>query len=104
VYIIQTNTSLDENNNPRDFQSLMYQINKQTWEEFKEYIISEGQDTEKLISGTMIGSTKPRNAKILKVLINDEYHLEVIISNYAGMKINSKYFMVTDNQFSNLIR
>ncbi|MDD4779114.1 MAG: hypothetical protein PHT02_00725 [Tissierellia bacterium] len=103
MYIIQTNTSLDDNNNPRDFQSVMYKINKQNWDEFKEYILSEEDFTEKVIQGTMIGSTKPKFYKLLEILINDDFHLEIIISKYDESKMNIKYYMVTDSAFSRLI-
>lgn len=105
MYIIQTNTSLNDNYDPRDFQSMMYKISKQTWEEFKEYILSNEEYTEKLVSGTMMRSTKPRNFTIEKVLINDNRHLEVIMrygfSNQ--LLVNSKYQMVTDEQFQGLL-
>lgn len=80
----------------------MYQINKQTWEEFKEYILSNEDFTEKIVHGTMIGCTKPKYA-IAKELINDNYHLEVIMVKYDCTKINVKYYKVTDEQFVNLL-
>lgn len=101
MYIIQTNTSI-VNDKPMDFQSLMYKINKQTWEEFKEYIISNEDYTEKIINGTMIGSTKPLGYKTESVVIDDNFHLEVIMVK-NGIKVNSKYYLVTDEQFKNLI-
>lgn len=104
MYIIQTNTSYNDKSIPIDFQSMMYEITKETWEEFKEYILSDEEYTDKIIKGTMWGSTKPRNCKILDVLINDDHHLEVIISKHLNEELdfvyNSKFYMVTDEQFN----
>jgi hypothetical protein len=105
MYIIQTNTSII-GDKAIDFQSYMYKISKQTWDEFKEYILSKEDFTEKIVYGTMTGSTKPRNFNVLDVLVEDDFHLE-IIANYGrenDMKVNSKYYKVTEEQFSNLIR
>lgn len=102
MYIIQTNTSIDNEGNYVDFQSMMYKITKQNWNEFKECILSEESHTEKFIQGTMVGYTKPRVFKILKVMINDDFHLEVLISRYDNSTINIKYYMVTDEQFRKL--
>lgn len=104
-YIIQTNTSLDGNNKPQDFQSLMYKIRKQTWEEFKEYILSDDDFTEKLIRGTMVGYTKPQNCIIEDILINDDFHLEVNISHGSDnhMKTNVKFYKILENNFKNLL-
>lgn len=103
MYIIQTNTSYNDKDEPVDFQSVMYKITKQNWEEFKDYILSEEEFTEKIIRGTMIGNTKPKFYKLLNVLINDDFHLEIIISRYDNSKMNIKYYKVTDEQFSMLL-
>jgi hypothetical protein len=104
-YVIQTNTSIN-NGSPVDFQSYMYKITNQTWEEFKQYIMSNEDFTEKIIKGTMMGSTKPSNCIVEKVLINDEIHLEVIKTHGKDnhMKSNSKYYLVEENRFKNLVK
>lgn len=92
MYIIQTNR------NTVDFQSCMYEIKSQTWEEFKDYILSNEQFTAKVITTTFSdypAKTKRDNIKVIKALINDDFHLEVIfednqISSY--MKVDNEFF------------
>lgn len=105
MYVIQTNTNILINNTMGDFQSLMYKINQQTWEEFKEYILSEKSYAEKIVNGTMIGSAKPTNHKVISVLIDDDYHLEIVTSHGKDNQFvtNSKYYMVNDENFNRLI-
>lgn len=100
MYIIQTNTLVDDKGIERDFQSMMYQIKEQTWGEFKEYILSNEDFTMKLIKGTMMGTTKPSQSKVTRVLINDDFHLRVVFDN----NIESKYYMVEDESFNRLLR
>lgn len=104
MYIIQTNTSLDKNNHPVDFQSMMYKVyRQQTWSEFKNYIISNKPSISTTVIGTMLGANKPDNSKCIEVLINDDVHLEVIFQNNNNLKFSSKYVLVTDEQFQNLL-
>lgn len=100
MYIIQTNTMMQVSN--PDFQSRMFKIKTQTWDEFKDYILSTEPFTAKLVNGTMDGLTKPENIKSCEVLINDDFHLEVMIDNGAFV-YSSKYYLVTDEQFTNLL-
>ncbi|BAO04723.1 uncharacterized protein CBO05P1_004 [Clostridium botulinum B str. Osaka05] len=103
-YVIQTNISLNNYKKPQDFQSLMYKISNQTWEEFKEYILSDEDFTEKLIKGTMIGYTKPKNCIIEDILINDDFHLEVNISYRSDNHMtNVKFYKVSEDDFKNLL-
>ena len=98
MYIIQSNI------NKEDFQSYMYPIKEQTWEEFKEYILSNEDFTDKIINGTMTGSIKPKDCKIEVSNINDEHHLRVNMTRKDGTIQISEYYMVTDDKFQNLIR
>lgn len=88
MFIIQTNRTIT------DFQSYMYEIKNQTWEEFKEYIISNEDFTSKIVNliydnfESHVGRTKSKNAT--KVNINDEKHLQVEFAN----KIISEYMLV----------
>lgn len=104
-YVIQTNTSLNGKNEPIDFQSCMYKITKQTWNEFKDYITSNEKFTYKIIQGTMLGGTKPSNCVVEEILINDNFHLEIILSygRNGELKVNNKYYMVTEESFKNLL-
>jgi hypothetical protein len=74
----------------------MYEINK-TWEEFKEYILNE--DSKKIIipRATIGGSGNPRRGDlyVLKEIINDDFHLEVIFSDNTSssyMKVENEFF------------
>lgn len=100
-YVIQTNTHVN-NGQSGDFQNWMYKITKQTWDEFKDYIISDEKFTDKITKGTMTGYTKPRDCVIEEVLINDDFHLEVIIQ-YGMNKVSSRYYMVTEENFKGLL-
>lgn len=83
MYIIQTNRT------KTDFQSYMYEIKNQTWEEFKDYIISNEDFTYKIINTIYdnfeehICITKRNNIKIDKIIINDDKHLCVMFEDYA---------------------
>lgn len=92
MYVIQTNRNII------DFQSCMYEIKNQTWEQFKDYILSNEQFTSKVLTTTLSdypAKTKRDNIKVKKALINDDFHLEVMfednqISSY--MKVNNEFF------------
>lgn len=96
MYVIQSNI------NHKDFQSLMYKVSDLTWEEFKEYILSENHD--KTFIGTMAGATKLKNSKYVSLDINDEHHLRVKITRPDGFNHITEYYLVTDENFQNLIR
>lgn len=102
MYIIQTNILIDDKGIERDFQSMMYQIKEQTWDEFKDYILSDGDYTMKIIYGTMTGLPKPRQSKVTSILINDEKHLSVILNLFNSKSYEAKFYMVTDEQFNDL--
>jgi hypothetical protein len=100
MYIIQTNR------NDVDFQSYMYQIKKQSWEEFKEYILSNEDFTGKIVEGTMEKPiiTKPSSCKISELNINDDKHLKVLIGLNNGDQMISEYYLVEDDKFKNLLK
>jgi hypothetical protein len=98
MYIIQTNTTHNDDGIEMDFQSYMYQIKKQTWEEFKDYIVSTEDFTEKILQGTMRGLVKTKYKKPYKVIVNDEFHLRVRFTDNT----ESRYYLVEDEQFEYL--
>lgn len=103
MLIIQTNISLNPNaKQPIDFQSRMYYIKKQTWDEFKEYIKSNEPFTSKLVSGTMYGMTKPEGCTIENIIVDDEFHLEVVMTYGKDIYCNAKYYKVEDKDFERL--
>ncbi|WP_252225210.1 MULTISPECIES: hypothetical protein [unclassified Clostridium] len=79
MFIIQTNRT------NKDFQSYMYEIKKQTWEEFKEYILSNEDFTSKIVNfkydnlDIHVGNTKKENINLCR--INDDFHLQVIFND-----------------------
>lgn len=99
IYIIQTNTVLDNENQPRDFQSVMFKYS--SWEEYKNDLLSE-EIQSSLIIGTMMGNIKPRMAKVEKVIIDDDCHLECIIDN-GFVRTNIKAYKVEECNFKNLL-
>lgn len=88
MFIIQTNRTIT------DFQSYVYEVKNQTWEEFKEYIISNEDFTSKIVNliydnfENHVGKTK--SSYVTKVNISDEKHLQVEFAN----KIISEYMLV----------
>lgn len=101
MIIIQTNCIII-NGIEVDFQSRILEIKNQNWEEFKDYIISNEPFTCKLVNSTMYGTTKPTNCIIEKLIINDEFHLEVELTN-RNHKTRSKYYLVDDENFNRFV-
>jgi hypothetical protein len=102
MYIIQTNTSYNNENKPIDFQSMMYKVTSIDWNEFKEHILTPEQEVIYFIRSTMMGCKRPKYA-IIQPVVNDDFHLEVNIIRYDSTKQNVKYYMVSDEQFNNLL-
>jgi len=102
LILIQTNCNI-VNGVEVDFQSRILEIKKQNWEEFKIYIISNEPFTEKLVNATMFGTTKPSNCIIEKVIINDEFHLEVELIR-GDYRSRSKYYLVDDEDFDRFVK
>jgi hypothetical protein len=95
MYIIQTNISMNNAGVEVDFQSMMYKMPNETWEEFKKYILSDEYEIVNLI-GTMVGSPKAKQRRVIEILINDDFHLEVEFDR----NIKSKYYLVEDKAFN----
>lgn len=96
VYIVQTNTSLDDLGNTRDFQSIVFPY--QSWDKYKKDLLEENAVHE-IIHGTMIGCIKGRYCKIERVIINDDYHIEIIVDN-GYVKTNIKAYKVEKDKMS----
>lgn len=101
MIIIQTNCNII-NGIEVDFQSRILEIKNQNWEEFKDYIISNEPFTCKIVNSTMYGTAKPTNCIIEKLIINDEFHLEVELTN-RNHKTRSKYYLVDDENFNRFV-
>lgn len=90
MYIIQTNRTMV------DFQSYIYEVKEKTWEEFKEYIMSEYSIRNKYLNKlNEYWSIRPREelAYVKRVNVNDDIHFEVVFScntSTSYMKIDSE--------------
>ncbi|GCD12893.1 hypothetical protein [Clostridium tagluense] len=104
-YVIQTNTILNEDGTPRDFTSFMFQLQNQTWEEFKEYILNNDTKETKQIKGTLDGASKPNDCIISEEIINTDQQLEVMIFFGADYdrRVNAKFFLVTEEEFKKIL-
>lgn len=106
MYIIQTNESLNNSMEVVDFQSISYWSKFQTFDEFKNNIFNaKDEDIEEIRYGTMIGKIKPVNSEIVNVIINDDFHLEVVLKKIDGNNkaifTRSKYYGVkTEENFN----
>lgn len=76
MVIIQTNMNF------KDFQSLIYEVDGLTWDEFKHHIL-KNIDYKKYIKGSSMqfGQTTCRKRSVDKILVNDEFHLGVRYDN-----------------------
>lgn len=100
VYIIQTNTSIDTEGNPRDFQSMVFEYS--SWDDYKDDILNKASNGD-IVRGTMYGCIRPRGSTIDEVIINDEFHLEYTISNYAERKTNVKAYKVEEYNIKKVV-
>ena len=96
IYIVQTNTSLDDLEKPRDFQSVVFPY--QSWDKYKKDLLEEDAVHE-IIHGTMIGNIKGRCCKVERVMINDDYHIEIVVDN-GYVKTNIKAYKVEKDRMS----
>ena len=96
IYVIQTNTSLDNLDNPKDFQSVVFPY--QSWGKYKKDLLEENAIHE-IIHGTMMGNIKARCCKIQKVIIDDDHHIEIIVDN-GYVKTNIKAYKVEKDRMS----
>lgn len=99
VYIIQTNTLIDDSDNPRDFQSMVFEYS--SWDDYRDDLLNNSPNRK--IYGTLTGHIKPKSSTIDKIIINDEYHLECLISRYDGGKSNIKAYKVDGNIFKTVV-
>lgn len=91
--IIQTNTIIC-NGKEKDFQSMVFKYS--SWDDYRRDMLDENY-VGLLIEGTMVGNIKPRFCKVVDVIINDDYHFEVVIDN-GYTKINIKSYKVDEHK------
>lgn len=83
IKVIETNLSMDYENNIRDHQSRVIEIDN--WEEFVDEIKNAKTVSRNSYIGSMDGCTIPRQSKV-ENLIYDDLHLSCDIYNSTGMK------------------
>lgn len=91
VKIIETNLSLDNENNIRDFQSRV--IEAESWDSFIDEIKNGKTVLRNSILGSMSGCTLPRQSKI-EELIYDDRHLSCNVINYAEQKTKKLAYLI----------
>jgi len=83
IKVIETNLSLDNNDNIADHQSRVIEV--ESWEEFINEIKECKTVIRKSIYGCLDGCTIPRESKIVN-LKYDDIHLSCDVYNYFGVK------------------
>jgi len=81
IKVIETNLSIDNNDNIADHQSRVIE----SWEEFINEIKEGKTVSRKSIYGCLDGCTIPRESKVVN-LKYDNIHLSCDVYNYIGMK------------------
>ena len=91
ILVIETNLSLDKEDNIKDYQSRVIEI--ESWDDF----INEVKEAKCIIRsaylGGMYGNTIPRSAKV-ENLIYDDFHLTCDVYNYAGQKTKKLAYII----------
>jgi hypothetical protein len=96
VKVIETNLSLQVNNEIIDHQSRVIEVDN--WKEYIDEIREAKTVIRKSAIGYMEGSSIPRNAEI-EDLVFDEFHLSCTIYNYHnhGIKTKKLAYLVDNN-------
>ena len=83
IKVIETNLSIDNNDNIVDHQSRVIEV--ENWEDFINEIKECKTISRKSICGCLDGCTIPRESKVVN-LKYDDIHLSCDVYNYFGMK------------------
>lgn len=83
IKVIETNLSIDNENNIVDHQSRVIEVG--SWEEFINEIKNAETVSRKSCIGNLHGSTIPRQARV-ENLIYDDDHLSCDVYNFTGAK------------------
>lgn len=81
IKVIETNLSIDSNNNIKDHQSRVIEIDN--WDDFVNEIKEAETVVRNACMGNMHGTTIPRNAKV-ENLNYDDKHLMCDVYHHAG--------------------
>jgi len=83
IKVIETNLSIDNNDNIADHQSRVIEV--ESWEKFINEI-KEGKTVSRMsICGCLDGCTIPRESKVVNIKY-DDIHLSCDVYNYFGVK------------------
>lgn len=92
VKVIETNLSLNENNNEiMDYQSRVIEVD--TWNSFCNEIINGETIDRQSTLGHLWGVSIPRKATVRNIKY-DEFHLSCDIHNYRGQKSKKLAYLV----------
>lgn len=91
IRVIETNLSMDYENNIKDHQSRVIEID--SWEEFIDEIINAKTVLRNSSIGSLHGCTIPRQSKV-ENLIYDDIHLSCDVYNFAGMKTKKLVYKI----------
>jgi hypothetical protein len=89
--IIETNISLDENNNFVDHQSRVVEVD--SWDELVQEVIDKKPVIRKAYLGSMYGVTIPKGCTIENLVVKD-YHLSCDITTYNELKSKKLLYLV----------
>jgi len=94
VKVIETNLSIDGNDNIKDHQSRVIEV--ESWDGYIEEIRNRETITREACIGGMYGCTIPRSATI-ENLISDEIHLLCDVYNYMKSKTKKLAYLIRED-------
>ena len=93
VKVIETNISLDQNDNFVDFQSRVIEV--ESWESFIDEIKNGTTVSRTAIFGNLTGASYPRHSKI-EELEYDHSHLRCNFTNVMDMKFKKLAYLINE--------
>jgi len=91
IKVIETNLSIDDDNNIKDHQSRIIEI--ESWENYIDEIKETKTVVRKAYVGSMDGTTIPKEAKI-ENFTHDDFHLSCDVYNYLGCKSKKLVYVI----------
>ncbi|MEL3959506.1 hypothetical protein NST17_20350 [Caldifermentibacillus hisashii] len=93
VKVIETNLSLQVNNDIIDHQSRVIEVD--SWESYVNEIKECKTVTRNSIIGNLHGTTLPRESRVDN-LQYDDFHLQCDVYNYAGMRTKKLVYLIKE--------
>lgn len=91
--VIETNISLDNDNNFIDHQSRVVEVD--SWDDLVKEVIDQKSIIRKAYLGSMYGVIVPRSCTIENLVVVD-YHLSCNITTYNGFKTKKLLYLVKE--------